>query len=187
MFSLQIRFFNSVLDKTSLPADNNKPKIHVDRLVAATVRANLQQRGALAASESPFKTANASDVGNSLFGQAFRQLWTVHSARLRPERPSGSRPHIAFEVKLRGEHAVGEAGPYRQVSLPLDTAMFTISFVVNHSSSRMYAANCRKNCLVMMAALAHFLCLWLLRIERCSLVTIATSLYRDLVRLPLLT
>lgn len=31
---------------------------------------------------------------------------------LRPIKPKGSEPFIAFEVIFKGEHVMGEAGPY---------------------------------------------------------------------------
>jgi hypothetical protein len=33
---------------------------------------------------------------------------------LRPKKPLGAEPHIAFEIVFRNEHVVGEGGPYRQ-------------------------------------------------------------------------
>jgi other hect domain ubiquitin protein ligase E3 len=33
---------------------------------------------------------------------------------LRPKKPLGTEPHIAFEIVFKGEHVVGEGGPYRQ-------------------------------------------------------------------------
>lgn len=33
---------------------------------------------------------------------------------LRPKKPLGAEPHIAFEIVFKNEHVVGEGGPYRQ-------------------------------------------------------------------------
>ena len=33
---------------------------------------------------------------------------------MRPEKPKGAEPHIAFEIVFKNEHVVGEGGPYRQ-------------------------------------------------------------------------
>jgi len=34
---------------------------------------------------------------------------------LRPSKPSGTVPHVAFVTVLRGEHVQGDGGPYRQL------------------------------------------------------------------------
>jgi len=38
----------------------------------------------------------------------------VPNTLLRPMKPLGADPFIAFEVVFKGENAMGEAGPYRQ-------------------------------------------------------------------------
>eukprot|EP00478_Filoreta_tenera_P000066 GABV01000066.1.p1 GENE.GABV01000066.1~~GABV01000066.1.p1 ORF type:complete len:531 (+),score=242.17 GABV01000066.1:681-2273(+) len=85
---------------------------------AATATAtNSQSDSANATSpdkNTTMPSATQAEVANSIFGQAFRRLIHIAPALLRPGRPSGGHPHIGFEIKLRGEHAVGEAGPYRQ-------------------------------------------------------------------------
>eukprot|EP01083_Nonionella_stella_P076921 209798_1 len=48
------------------------------------------------------------------FGVALHQLEHVAASRLRPRRPHGSEPFLAFEVEFKGQHVVGTAGPYRQ-------------------------------------------------------------------------
>ena len=35
-------------------------------------------------------------------------------ASLRPNKPQGAEPHIAFEIVFKNEHVVGDGGPYRQ-------------------------------------------------------------------------
>jgi len=44
----------------------------------------------------------------TIFMQSYRQCKDVHPIYLRPTRPSGSVPYIAFQVKFKGEHAVGD-------------------------------------------------------------------------------
>jgi hypothetical protein len=48
------------------------------------------------------------------FGKAFETLKDVDPALLRPPRPAGAEPFLAFELVFAGEHVVGEGGPYRQ-------------------------------------------------------------------------
>lgn len=36
------------------------------------------------------------------------------STNLRPIKPKGSEPYICFEIIFKGEHVMGEAGPYWQ-------------------------------------------------------------------------
>lgn len=48
-----------------------------------------------------------------VFTKAFEQLKDIPTTLLRPMKPLGADPFIAFEVVFRGENAMGEAGPYR--------------------------------------------------------------------------
>lgn len=32
---------------------------------------------------------------------------------MRPQKPHGNEPHLAFVIVFKGEHVVGEGGPYR--------------------------------------------------------------------------
>lgn len=54
-------------------------------------------------------------AGRSVFEAVRAALRDTPAGQLRPRRPLGADPFLAFEVVLRGEHVVGEAGPYRQV------------------------------------------------------------------------
>ena len=45
--------------------------------------------------------------------KAHEQLREVHVSAFRPIKPPGTEPHMAFEVKLKGEMVQGEGGPYR--------------------------------------------------------------------------
>jgi len=52
-------------------------------------------------------------VGDTIFGQTFRQLKDVCASRLRPAQPRGTSPHVALNVVFVGEQVLGQAGPYR--------------------------------------------------------------------------
>eukprot|EP00347_Sterkiella_histriomuscorum_P020695 403336831 len=49
-----------------------------------------------------------------MFIQAYEQIKDMDLAQLRPKKPSGAEPHLSFHIIFRGEHVVGEGGPYRQ-------------------------------------------------------------------------
>lgn len=66
---------------------------------------------------------------------------------LRPTKPTGSVPHIAFEIVFKNEHVVGEGGPYRQffadvskelqpTSLELDTNNNLLNLLVPCANQR---------------------------------------------------
>ena len=37
----------------------------------------------------------------------------ISAINLRPQKPKGSDPFICFEIIFKGEHVMGEGGPYR--------------------------------------------------------------------------
>jgi hypothetical protein len=49
-----------------------------------------------------------------MFIQAYEQIKDMDLAQLRPKKPMGADPHLSFSIVFRGEHVVGEGGPYRQ-------------------------------------------------------------------------
>ena len=51
---------------------------------------------------------------NSSFLQGFKQICKISPINLRPQKPKGSDPFISFEIIFKGEHVMGEGGPYRQ-------------------------------------------------------------------------
>lgn len=79
-----------VFDKTAVPRDN-PPKVVVERL---KVEENEKKQ-------------------RHTFIRAFDQLKDKPSTIFRVPKPTGANPFIAFEVELKGEKVVGEAGPYR--------------------------------------------------------------------------
>jgi len=49
-----------------------------------------------------------------MFDMAHDQIQDLDLGLLRPAKPMGAEPHIAFEIVFKNEHVVGEGGPYRQ-------------------------------------------------------------------------
>ena len=49
-----------------------------------------------------------------MFLMAHEQVKDMDLGLLRPKKPQGTEPHIAFEIVFENEHVVGEGGPYRQ-------------------------------------------------------------------------
>lgn len=56
----------------------------------------------------------STDKETSMFYKAYEQIKSIDLTLLRPEKPVGSSPFLAFEVIFKGEYVVGEGGPYRQ-------------------------------------------------------------------------
>ena len=54
------------------------------------------------------------DDRNFVLIQAFKQLAEISPSLLRPHKPKGTDPFISFEIVFKGEHVMGEGGPYRQ-------------------------------------------------------------------------
>lgn len=48
-----------------------------------------------------------------IFNQAYDQIKDLDLALLRPKKPQGTEPHLAFSIVFKGENVVGEGGPYR--------------------------------------------------------------------------
>ena len=48
-----------------------------------------------------------------IFTKAYEQLKDVPPTMLRPVKPTGTDPFLAFEVNFKGEDVQGESGPYR--------------------------------------------------------------------------
>ena len=49
-----------------------------------------------------------------MFVKAYEQLRDIDLALLRPKKPKGSEPHIAFQIVFSEEDVVGWSGPYKQ-------------------------------------------------------------------------
>lgn len=90
MLPVKIEMQQNVFEKTAVPRET-APKVLLERLKMI---------------DQPKKASN--------FYKSLDQLKDINAALLRPPKPQGSDPFIAFEVVFKGELVVGEAGPYRQ-------------------------------------------------------------------------
>eukprot|EP00468_Gymnochlora_sp_CCMP2014_P014014 CAMPEP_0167768550 /NCGR_PEP_ID=MMETSP0110_2-20121227/16736_1 /TAXON_ID=629695 /ORGANISM="Gymnochlora sp., Strain CCMP2014" /LENGTH=1288 /DNA_ID=CAMNT_0007657249 /DNA_START=12 /DNA_END=3878 /DNA_ORIENTATION=- len=90
----------SLLDETAEKPANGRPSFVLNRVA-------LRRRAEDTGTSGDFST-------NSQYAAAYRQLKDVSPHDLRPIRPGGTEPFVAFEVKTEGENVVGLAGPYRQ-------------------------------------------------------------------------
>jgi hypothetical protein len=94
---VKVDFFQKMLDLTAEPC--KPPQVTLNRV-------KLQ---------SMVDTGESVDfMRDTLFGRTFHQLRSMDPFKLRPVRPQGAEPFMAFEVVIKGEHVVGEGGPYRQ-------------------------------------------------------------------------
>lgn len=96
--AIKNQFFQSILDATA--EDSKPPRVEVNRIALAQAK----QRG-----------EHTDFTKHSLFGLTFQQLRTIDPFNLRPVRPHGTEPFLAFEAVFRGEHVVGEGGPFREI------------------------------------------------------------------------
>ena len=97
--SVKNKFISNILDTTAEEAKT--PTITVNRLALQLAR----NRG-----------ETIDFMRDSLFAKTFHQLYhKVDPFHLRPVRPHGTEPWLAFETKFKGEQVVGEGGPYRQL------------------------------------------------------------------------
>jgi hypothetical protein len=96
---VKLDYIMKVLDGTSSAA-SRKPNLTINRM-------EITEKKALQAPDFDF-------LSDTCFGKAFNQLSDIRPSLLRPKRPVGAEPFTAFEVIVKGEHVVGEAGPYRQ-------------------------------------------------------------------------
>jgi hypothetical protein len=111
--SVKIGFVDSILDFTS--EDSKPPAISINRLALA----QLKQSGI------PLDI-----LKHSHFGASFRQLSSIEPNRLKPIRPHGTEPFLAFEVNFQQEHVVGEGGPYRQVTIQSNVVSIVVTFIL---------------------------------------------------------
>jgi len=121
--SVKNEFLSLVLERSSRlerDAAKHKPRLVIDRLLA---NPNVSINGSggddkdeesVPTDASTSASPSSSSITNSIFHQSYRQLAELPVHWLLAPRPSGGNPHTTFDVKLRGEHVVGEGGPYRQ-------------------------------------------------------------------------
>lgn len=97
-----------ILNNTALVRDET-PKVHIERL---TKEREIMGDKRLDGSKRSKK--ESVDDRNYVFLQAYKQMAEIPPSMLRPIKPKGSEPFICFEIIFKGEHVMGEAGPYRQ-------------------------------------------------------------------------
>lgn len=112
----------SVLDKTSIDREK-PPELIFERLKIAHFQheknSDAIEIEPLSDSEnedsaSDHPQENSEEDHSSLIMNSYQQMRNIDITLLRPRRPQGAEPHLSFSVLLRGEHVVGEGGPYRQ-------------------------------------------------------------------------
>jgi len=99
----------------------NAPMLYFDRLkmtekaeaLNAEAASQVPKEGTEAIPEKP-EVQKDSSQREFMFVKAYEQCKDISLAMLRPKRPSGAEPHIAFEVIFTGEDVVGWSGPYKQ-------------------------------------------------------------------------
>jgi hypothetical protein len=89
-----------IMQRTSCRREN-APKVVVERLKISEF-------------EDATVLTSARDKDRFMFTTAMEQLQNTPSSLLRPVKPRGTDPFLAFEVTFKGENVMGEAGPYRQ-------------------------------------------------------------------------
>ena len=99
------------LHSTSVIRDET-PKVYIERLTKER-EIMVEKRGGNVDNGKRGKKEGTEDK-NLVFLQAHKQLAETSATLLRPVKPKGSEPFISFEIIFKGEHVMGEAGPYRQ-------------------------------------------------------------------------
>lgn len=97
---VKLDYIHKILDQTASSQRTAIPTVTLNRLELAKLKHE---------SSHSFNFLN-----DSAFGISYSQLRDVDLFDLRPHRPVGTEPFLAFEVVFKGEHVVGEGGPYRQ-------------------------------------------------------------------------
>ncbi|CDW79829.1 hect domain and rcc1-like domain-containing protein [Stylonychia lemnae] len=121
-----------ILEKTSIQREH-APKLYFERLKLA--HRNREYEEGIEENRSPQRQSENNQNSNNqegqnqgqagrnkdhkrqmdfMFMQAFEQIKEMDLAQLRPKKPQGAEPHLSFHIVFRGEHVVGEGGPYRQ-------------------------------------------------------------------------
>lgn len=108
-------FKNKIVDEllasTALARDET-PKIIIERITKE--KEIIIDKNNYESKNHRRKDKMMEDNKNSVFLQAYKQINEICPTMMRPVKPKGSEPFIAFEVIFKGEHVMGEAGPYRQ-------------------------------------------------------------------------
>jgi len=104
LMSVKVELRHLILEKTSVNREAT-PKLYFERLKIAH-RGEEEKR--------PQEQTKEKKNLEFEFFQAYEQVKEMDLALLRPRKPQGTAPHLSFMVVFRGEHVVGEGGPYRQ-------------------------------------------------------------------------
>ena len=92
---IKLELFQKIMQKTSVSRENDDvPKITLERLRAKEERAKS-------------KIVTPKDKEEHLFTKAHDQFLKVSSAFLRPFKPKGTDPYVAFTVNFKGENVMG--------------------------------------------------------------------------------
>ena len=92
--SLKFELLDALLELTTREKPTSKPRVLIDRQAAA---ASMQKDGA-----------------QSVFMQSFRQLKDIPVVQFLQPVAKG-QTYTVIDIKFKGEHVVGEGGPYRQL------------------------------------------------------------------------
>jgi hypothetical protein len=101
------RICESILQYTACARDHT-PKVSIERLTKEK-EIITEKRG-----ESKRQPKKEQDDRHFNLIQAFKQTSDISPSLLRPQKPKGAEPFICFEIVFKGEHVMGEGGPYRQ-------------------------------------------------------------------------
>ncbi|EGR31900.1 hypothetical protein IMG5_100500 [Ichthyophthirius multifiliis] len=115
-----------VLNKTALRRDQ-VPKVQVERLklqdqidFQKNQGQNLNYNNTNNNQYQDQKAQTHKNIATQLqkedfiFTKAYEQIKDIPITQLRPVKPTGTDPFIAFEIIFKGELVMGESGPYRQ-------------------------------------------------------------------------
>lgn len=78
-----------------------------------TLLAEEEQPGAPSSHHTDYQIS-PKDKDKFMFLKAYEQIKLIDKSQLRPYKPVGTDPFLAFEVDFRGENVQGLGGPYRQ-------------------------------------------------------------------------
>lgn len=97
MLPIKIELYTKVMTKTSLVRDF-VPKLTIERLKMMNKEENKKEDAY--SSKQSIISKNKDDF---LMTKAYEQVKDISRAMFRPQKPSGTDPFLAFEVKLKGE------------------------------------------------------------------------------------
>ena len=105
--SVKLHISEEIMNFTASVRDHT-PKVSIERLTKEK-EIIIEKR-----SEGRKIMKKEHDDKNYSLIQAFKQMGEISPSLLRPQKPKGTEPFISFEIVFKGEHVMGEGGPYRQ-------------------------------------------------------------------------